>query len=234
MKSERSPTGAPIGQEGGAMRQHNFMRAILILSSFVLESPAFARSGQTSDWSSVKLLDEGDAVVIQARGGAIHAGKLLRANETELWLTSDIGVLRRHLQKEDVLEVRRARTSTGKKVAGAIVGGAAGLLIGPVVGAAIDGDCGGCDDPGLLGAIVGLFAGPPSGAYAGYRISKVNDGKLVYRAPPGRAGLALWESDPEGFSRLLESGAIETGLEPLMQRLETGMLVEVESDLPDR
>jgi hypothetical protein len=43
------------------------------------------------------------------------------------------------------------------------VGATAGFFAGGYLGAAIDGDCGGCDDPGLKGALIGA----PIGAVAG-------------------------------------------------------------------
>lgn len=51
----------------------------------------------------------------------------------------------------------------GRIVAGAAVGATAGFFAGGYLGAAIDGDCGGCDDPGLKGALIGA----PIGAVAG-------------------------------------------------------------------
>jgi hypothetical protein len=55
------------------------------------------------------------------------------------------------------------RRGAGRIVAGAAVGAAAGFFAGGYLGSAIDGDCGGCDDPGLKGALIGA----PIGAVAG-------------------------------------------------------------------
>jgi hypothetical protein len=51
----------------------------------------------------------------------------------------------------------------GRIVAGAAVGATAGFFAGGYLGAWIDGDCGGCDDPGFKGAIIGA----PIGAVVG-------------------------------------------------------------------
>jgi hypothetical protein len=55
------------------------------------------------------------------------------------------------------------RRGPGRIIAGAAVGATAGFFGGGYLGAAIDGDCGGCDDPGLKGALIGA----PIGAVAG-------------------------------------------------------------------
>ena len=55
------------------------------------------------------------------------------------------------------------RRGLGRIVAGAAVGAAGGFFAGGYLGAWIDGDCGGCDDPGLKGALIGA----PIGAVAG-------------------------------------------------------------------
>ena len=65
-------------------------------------------------------------------------------------------------------QAQRAQTSgrqrgVGRIVAGAAVGATAGFFAGGYLGAWIDGDCGGCDDPGFKGALIGA----PIGAVAG-------------------------------------------------------------------
>jgi hypothetical protein len=58
---------------------------------------------------------------------------------------------------------RGGRRGAGRIILGAAVGATAGFFGGGYLGAAIDGDCGGCDDPGLKGALIGA----PIGAVAG-------------------------------------------------------------------
>ena len=55
------------------------------------------------------------------------------------------------------------RRGPGKIILGAAVGATAGFFAGGYLGSWIDGDCGGCDDPGLKGALIGA----PIGAVAG-------------------------------------------------------------------
>lgn len=43
-------------------------------------------------------------------------------------------------------------------------GAVSGSFLGAIVGSRLEGDCGGCDDPGLLGAVFGGLAGAAFGA----------------------------------------------------------------------
>jgi hypothetical protein len=63
----------------------------------------------------------------------------------------------------------RARRGVGKRILGGIAGGVGGFFAGAYIGAAIDGECGGCDDPGLKGALIGMPIGAAIGAWAGQR-----------------------------------------------------------------
>ena len=63
----------------------------------------------------------------------------------------------------------REPRGVGKRILGGLVGGTAGFFAGGYAGAAIDGDCGGCDDPGLKGALIGMPIGAAIGAWAGQR-----------------------------------------------------------------
>jgi hypothetical protein len=62
-----------------------------------------------------------------------------------------------------------ATRSTKRKVLGSIVGAAAGFFAGGYIGASIDGECGGCDDPGLKGALIGAPIGAVAGGVLGYK-----------------------------------------------------------------
>ena len=61
----------------------------------------------------------------------------------------------------------RKTTSAWTKVAAGVLGGLGGFFAGGYIGAAIDGDCGGCDDPGLKGALIGAPIGAAVGATLG-------------------------------------------------------------------
>ena len=62
---------------------------------------------------------------------------------------------------------RQRHRGPGRVVAGAAVGAVAGFFAGGYLGAAIDGDCGGCDDPGLKGALIGAPVGAVTGGILG-------------------------------------------------------------------
>ena len=55
----------------------------------------------------------------------------------------------------------------GRRVAGAAVGAVGGAFAGGYLGAAIDGDCGGCDDPGFKGFLIGFPVGGVVGGVLG-------------------------------------------------------------------
>jgi hypothetical protein len=55
----------------------------------------------------------------------------------------------------------------GRRIAGAAVGAVGGAFAGGYLGAAIDGDCGGCDDPGLVGFAIGFPVGGVVGGVLG-------------------------------------------------------------------
>jgi len=55
----------------------------------------------------------------------------------------------------------------GRAIAGAAVGAVGGAFAGGYLGAAIDGDCGGCDDPGFKGFLIGFPIGGVVGGVLG-------------------------------------------------------------------
>jgi hypothetical protein len=84
--------------------------------------------------------------------------------------------IRRSLETLDygslVLEEQQTQTSTrrssvGRKILGGALLGVGGFFAGGYIGAKIDGDCGGCDDPGFKGALIGAPIGAAVGAILG-------------------------------------------------------------------
>ena len=59
------------------------------------------------------------------------------------------------------------KSSVGRKILGGAIGATAGFFAGGYLGAAIDGDCGGCDDPGFKGALIGAPIGAVTGGILG-------------------------------------------------------------------
>jgi hypothetical protein len=68
-----------------------------------------------------------------------------------------------------LLQTTGRQRSVGRKIAGGVIGGVGGFFAGGYLGAAIDGDCGGCDDPGLLGALIGAPIGAVVGTILGVK-----------------------------------------------------------------
>ena len=62
-----------------------------------------------------------------------------------------------------------SRRSVGRKVLGGAIGGVGGFFGGGFLGAAIEGDRCDCDDPGLLGFLIGAPVGAAVGAILGVK-----------------------------------------------------------------
>jgi hypothetical protein len=62
------------------------------------------------------------------------------------------------------------RSSVGRRILGAALLGVGGFFAGGYLGAKIDGDCGGCDDPGFKGALIGAPIGAAVGAIVGAKV----------------------------------------------------------------
>lgn len=63
------------------------------------------------------------------------------------------------------------RPSILGRVVLASVAGTIGFVGGGILGARIEGPCGGCDDPGFKGAVIGAPIGAVVGAVAGWKIA---------------------------------------------------------------
>ena len=82
--------------------------------------------------------------------------------------TLDYGRIAANVAKRPALQASSGRkSSVGRKILGAAIGATAGFFAGGYLGAAIDGDCGGCDDPGLKGALIGAPVGAVTGGILG-------------------------------------------------------------------
>jgi len=63
-----------------------------------------------------------------------------------------------------VAPVPRREIGTGKRILWTSIAGLGGFFAGGYIGAAIEGDCGGCDDPGFKGFLIGLPIGTAAAA----------------------------------------------------------------------
>ncbi len=61
----------------------------------------------------------------------------------------------------------KGKRSTTRKILGVVVGATAGLFIGGITGAWIEGDSCDCDDPGLTGSLIGAPVGMVVGGILG-------------------------------------------------------------------
>jgi len=93
-------------------------------------------------------------------------------------LPSDVqtGSIRRSLEKLDYRSLKleeggqaqpSRRRSAGRKILGGALGAVGGFFAGGYLGAMIDGECGGCDDPGFKGALIGAPIGAVVGGILG-------------------------------------------------------------------
>ena len=105
----------------------------------------------------------------------ISRGSFPAAPLSDLPGTPQAGSIRRSLEKLDyrslTLEEMQAqpssRRSVGRKILGGALGAFGGFFAGGYIGAKIEGDCGGCDDPGLKGAVIGAPIGAVVGGILG-------------------------------------------------------------------
>ena len=105
----------------------------------------------------------------------ISRGSFPAAPLSDLPGTPQAGSIRRSLEKldyrsltlEEVQAQPSSRRSVGRKILGGALGAFGGFFAGGYIGAMIDGDCGGCDDPGLKGAVIGAPIGAVVGGILG-------------------------------------------------------------------
>ena len=105
----------------------------------------------------------------------ISRGSFPAAPLSDLPGTPQAGSIRRSLEKldyrsltlEEVQAQPSSRRSVGRKILGGALGALGGFFAGGYIGAKIEGDCGGCDDPGLKGAVIGAPIGAVVGGILG-------------------------------------------------------------------
>jgi len=105
----------------------------------------------------------------------ISRGSFSAAPRADLPGDPQTGSIRRSLEKLDYGSLRleqgqtqtSKRRSVGRKILGGALGAVGGFFAGGYLGAMIDGECGGCDDPGLKGALIGAPIGAVVGGILG-------------------------------------------------------------------
>jgi hypothetical protein len=122
---------------------------------------------------------EGSTVINDPRASARKVGFMLEINRQAFVLPPvDVAgpptgpALRsnRFLQAPSSTRSKARARSTKRIVAGAIVGGVGGFFAGGFLGAHIEGDRCNCDDPGVLGFLIGAPIGAVTGAIAGAKM----------------------------------------------------------------
>jgi hypothetical protein len=94
------------------------------------------------------------------------------ADRGEAWMVGPGGeapgaAARQQMARSLVAPNRSRGNRVGRAIAGAAVGAVGGAFAGGYLGAAIDGDCGGCDDPGFKGFLIGFPVGGVVGGVLG-------------------------------------------------------------------
>ena len=145
------------------MKGQCFERLIVAAAVFVLVSAAdvFGQSGPSK--SFLELAPGGIRASLR-RDMAVRA----EHSRSRAMFLADVRFNRDPAPQPQSQPTRRNR-SIKRKVLGSMVGATAGFFAGAYLGAWIDGDCGGCDDPGLKGALIGAPIGAVAGGVLGYK-----------------------------------------------------------------
>jgi hypothetical protein len=142
------------------------LTALVTALLFVFAASASAQSSVRSDAPILSIERHAD----QPQPEAVIRGGHTRRNATPI--RDSLGTIdyrRLAMPRTNSAPPQAAvrQRSTARKVLGAAVGATAGFFGGGYLGAAIDGDCGGCDDPGLKGALIGAPIGAVTGGILG-------------------------------------------------------------------
>ena len=125
-----------------------------------------AHSGILPGATLSRRLRAGVAIVLMLALAPVSAwaeGPLARAVRSYASAPGALTLSRAAAQRQ----ARSERRGPGRIVAGAAVGATAGFFAGGILGSWIDGDCGGCDDPGFKGFLIGAPVGAVAGGILG-------------------------------------------------------------------
>jgi hypothetical protein len=159
-----------------------------VLLAALLMPTAEVAAATPSDWAHVRTLKPGLKLAIHLPDGGVRKGAFVQADPDGVTLRAKEGVFT--VARHDVREIRKARRSAGRKIAGFLIGALLGAFGGTYLGAAI-GESGCqtyCEDAGLFGAVYGFLIGAIVGGFSGLALAAQGEGAVVYRAPVSVSG----------------------------------------------
>ena len=140
-----------------------FRRLIVAAAVFLLVSTASAFSQSNTSTRPLQLAEDDVSA-------SLRTYIALRAQEERARAILVAGAtFHRHWTPPPQSSPAPRNRSIQRKVLGSIVGATAGFFAGGYLGAWIDGECGGCDDPGLKGALISAPVGAVAGGILGYK-----------------------------------------------------------------
>jgi ferric-dicitrate binding protein FerR (iron transport regulator) len=156
--------------------------AVALMAALLAPSPLLAAPSAPADWQRLRAVKTGHKVSVHLDDGSVVKGSLAAADETGLTVRADGHA--HTIPRERVREVRHARRSAGRKIAGLLVGAATGAFGGLYLGGTIgQASCEGyCEDAGLFGALWGFLIGGVLGAISGITLAARGEGGVIYRA----------------------------------------------------
>ncbi len=169
------------------MRRWQRSVTTVLVAALLMPAPE-AAAATPSDWAHVRTLKPGLKLAIHLQDGGVRKGAFVQADPDGVTLRAKEGPLT--VARHDVREIRKARRSAGRKIAGFLVGALAGAFGGVYLGASI-GESGCqtyCEDAGLFGAVYGLLIGEIVGGLSGLALAAQGEGAAVYRAPVSVSG----------------------------------------------
>jgi len=169
------------------MRRWQRSVTTLLVAALLMPAPE-AAAATSSDWAHVRTLKPGLKLAIHLQDGGVRKGAFVRADPYGVTLRAKEGSFT--VARHDVREIRKARRSAGRKIAGFLIGALLGAFGGVYLGAAI-GESGCqtyCEDAGLFGAVYGFLIGAVVGGLSGLALAAQGEGAAVYRAPVSVSG----------------------------------------------
>ena len=169
------------------MRRWQRSVTTVLVAALLIPAPE-AAAATASDWAHVRTLKPGLKLAIHLHDGGVRKGAFVQADPDGVTLRAKEGPFT--VARRDVREIRKARRSAGRKIAGFLIGALLGAFGGVYLGAAIgaSGCQTYCEDAGLIGAGYGFLIGAIVGGLFGLASAAQGEGAAVYRAPVSVSG----------------------------------------------